>query len=96
MTYPEQVTETKFLQFVVQPRIEGNRTVVIHVRNKRQNILLGEIRWYGPWRQYCFMPQDDSLILNHTCLHEIAEICRVRTMGQREASRLRRERGAQL
>jgi hypothetical protein len=85
-------TETEFLRFVEQPKKEGAKTVVIHVENKKSNMILGVISWYGPWRQYCFYPTIESVLFNHTCLHEISEVCRVRTMGRREAVRLEKER----
>jgi len=93
---PEQVRETEYLRFVVEPKIEGNRTVTILVRNRKDDFLLGVIKWYGPWRQYTFYPTEQSALFNYKCLREIAEVCLARTMGQREQARLRRAKGAQL
>lgn len=33
-------------------------------------LVLGEIRWYGPWRRYCFFPSDGTLF-DASCLIEI-------------------------
>jgi hypothetical protein len=33
---------------------------------------LGEIRWYGPWRQYCYYPPIES-IFSAGCLQDIAD-----------------------
>ena len=33
---------------------------------------LGEIRWFGRWRQYTFFPYPDS-VFNNECLRDIAE-----------------------
>jgi hypothetical protein len=90
ISQPEQTWETEFLRYVEQPKKEGSKTVVIRVENKKSNGLLGHIKWYGSWHQYCFWPATG--VFNYSCLHEIAEICRVRTMGQREARRLEKER----
>lgn len=35
--------------------------------------LLGEIRWYGPWRRYCFYPHGQT-IFDRNCLLEIVEM----------------------
>jgi hypothetical protein len=40
------------------------------VRNKKSGGTLGYIEWYGPWRQYCFFPEGDT-VFNRTCLDEI-------------------------
>ena len=34
------------------------------------NTLLGEIRWFSNWRQYCFYPAADT-IWNSDCLDEV-------------------------
>ncbi len=31
---------------------------------------LGEIKWYGPWRQYCFFPFGET-VFNMGCLTDI-------------------------
>lgn len=32
---------------------------------------LGTIKWYAPWRQYCFFPNEKSLY-NQECLRDIS------------------------
>jgi hypothetical protein len=32
------------------------KTSVYHVLNKRYGDVLGTIKWYAQWRQYCFVP----------------------------------------
>lgn len=32
--------------------------------------MLGEIRWYAPWRRYCFYPKDNTLF-DRNCLLEV-------------------------
>jgi hypothetical protein len=36
---------------------------------------IGEVKWFGPWRQYAFFPSPDT-IYEKTCLSEIAAFCR--------------------
>lgn len=32
--------------------------------------LLGQVKWYGPWRKYCFFP-NGATIFDKNCLTEI-------------------------
>lgn len=51
---------------------ESGKTNVYHVYAKEPATLLGEVKWYGPWRTYCFYPQQHTLF-EHKCLSEITE-----------------------
>jgi hypothetical protein len=43
---------------------------VVAVNNKASGDLLGYIRWYSPWRQYCFFPHSDT-VYSAGCLNDI-------------------------
>lgn len=58
--------ETEYLKFIDGPS-ESGKTVVSLVVSKSQNIVLGQIKWFGRWRQYCFYPKEDT-IWNKDCL----------------------------
>ena len=47
------------------------RTSVWEVRS-HDGYLLGEVKWYPQWRQYCFFSETD-LIFSASCLEDIAE-----------------------
>lgn len=51
---------------------KNEKTNIYCVKTKKDDILLGFIKWYGAWRQYCFMPED-NMIFNSTCLELITE-----------------------
>jgi hypothetical protein len=51
------------------------KTRIVSVRNRRSSGELGQIRWYGAWRQYCFFPQAGT-IFNVDCMRRIEEECR--------------------
>ena len=36
------------------------------------NAALGQVRWYAPWRRYCFMPAT-ATVFDASCLSEIVE-----------------------
>lgn len=62
------MTENKYIYF---EEIEtARKTQTWWVKNKRSEIVLGEIKWYGPWRQYCFFPSSLT-IFNRDCLSTI-------------------------
>lgn len=64
--------ETKWLRFFVIER--KKKTVVIEVQNTSEQIL-GTIKWYTSWRQYCFMPTAYvELIFNNRCLGDITDL----------------------
>jgi len=64
--------------------IDGNKHIFFHLHeqkpktqvwlvvNKSSHITLGQIKWYGAWRQYIFVPINNS-IYNDGCLQVIIE-----------------------
>jgi len=46
------------------------KTNVYTIFSKSSGDRLGEIKWYAPWRQYCFFP-DEETIWFKGCLNEI-------------------------
>ena len=49
---------------------------------------LGLVKWYAPWRQYCFFPENDT-IFNPTCMETIIQFVKDlmkerRTSNQKE------------
>ena len=46
------------------------KTNVYSVKNKNSDDLLGFIKWYGAWRQYCFFTVN-SIILSKGCMKDI-------------------------
>jgi len=47
------------------------KTSVWSCRNNRSNIELGQVQWYGPWRQYCFYTYGHDVVFNAGCLKDI-------------------------
>lgn len=66
----ELYRKTKWLRFSIVNR--KPKTLVLHVHNKNDQFL-GEIAWFGSWRQYVFM-SEDGIIYNNGCLTDIAEV----------------------
>lgn len=68
---------SKWIRFVdVSERFSEFKTCVWEVLTIAvPNEVIGVVRWYGPWRQYCFIPGDDT-VYNAECLEDIADFCR--------------------
>ena len=66
----------KYIHFV---EVEKKpKTSVWECRNNRSEDTLGRVKWYGPWRQYCFFPEPFAeLVLNDGCMRDICHF-----MGQ--------------
>lgn len=51
---------------------EKPKTSVFDVINIKSGDRLGIIKWYGPWRQYCFFPHEET-IFNMDCMRYIID-----------------------
>ena len=51
---------------------EKPKTSVFSIVSKRYGDELGIVKWYAPWRQYCFFPSEET-IWNRGCLREVNE-----------------------
>jgi len=61
--------ESKCLEFriaAVKPK-----TMIWLVISKKRGDILGQISWYGPWRQYAFFPASSDVLFNAECLGDI-------------------------
>lgn len=48
------------------------KTSVWSCRNNRSNNELGEVKWHGPWRQYCYFPTVQA-VYSAGCLRDIKD-----------------------
>ena len=74
------MSEGDYLEFRLA--VQGPKTNVWHVMSRSRGIRLGIIKWYGPWRQYCFFPEPETLY-NATCLREIQNVITEQMMARR-------------
>jgi hypothetical protein len=63
-------TKYKYIHFEEIPL--PRKTSTWSIRNNKSGSLLGVIKWYGPWRQYCFFPSSyGEVVFNKGCLEDI-------------------------
>ena len=60
--------ESKFMEF--DKAGDTGKTEIWNILSKSSGFILGKIKWYGPWRQYCFFPSGNS-VFNIGCMDDI-------------------------
>lgn len=71
----EIIKETAYLTFELLRQPKNKKTKDIAIINLRSKEIIGEIKWFSKWRQYCFFPYHDT-IWNTTCLEDIQAVIR--------------------
>jgi hypothetical protein len=61
----------KWIEFLESSVNIGRKTKIFLVRNKEHGSYIGEVKWYGPWRQYSFFPSPNC-VFERQCLMDIA------------------------
>lgn len=51
----------------------GSVTHKFSVTSRQNSSLLGYVKWFIQWRQYCFFPM--NAVFDKKCLREVAEFC---------------------
>lgn len=74
---------TKYIR-MIETLSRDRVTVVYGIYAMRSGTCLGEIKWYGAWRQYTFWPHLGT-IWNPDCLREVADKCAELTRDHRKA-----------
>ncbi len=72
-------TEYEYIKFVQLP--SHGKTTKWSCRNKAHGDQLGTVKWYGAWRQYCFMTisidiGEGETIYSTGCLNDISSFVR--------------------
>lgn len=68
-------TQYEYIHFVQRERKKGAKTDSWDILSNKSNDVLGTIKWYGAWRQYCLYSMG-SCIFNTACLGHIREFIR--------------------
>jgi hypothetical protein len=65
------VKDYRYMSFNALP--SKNKTKVFEVRNKLYGDLLGQVKWYAPWRKYCYFIDAPGLVFDAGCLSDIQD-----------------------
>jgi hypothetical protein len=76
---------SKWIRFVEADN-QGRKTKLFAVIANKGNVWIGDIKWYGAWRCYCFFPVHGSLF-EEDCLRDIADFCETQTAAHRQNKR---------
>ena len=69
-----KMVESKYLKFVLAPKQpKSGKTFVYHIQSLVHGDVLGEIKWYGGWRQYAFLPYPLT-VWNPECLGDVSNV----------------------
>ena len=63
---------------------DTGKTKIWHVVTKDEGYVLGEVKWYAPWRKYSFYPLG-STIFESQCLMDIANFLNCEMQKRKEA-----------
>lgn len=64
-----QILENDYKHITMIKTEDKPKTSVFDVYSKHEDIL-GEVKWYAQWRQYCFFPEDDC-VFSKGCMSDI-------------------------
>jgi len=67
------MVESKYLEF--DKVGDTGKTEIWNVLSRSSGFILGQIKWYSAWRQYCFWPTSDT-IFNPECMDDITKAIR--------------------
>jgi len=59
---------SKYIEFY--ELADNGKTKIWDILSRRSGYILGKIKWYGAWRQYCFFPVGET-VFNRTCMQDI-------------------------
>ena len=69
-----KITTYKYFEVHEEPLRKGRKTSNHYIINLSSGALLGEIKWYGAWRQYCFFPSPSAdTVWSTGCLDDIKD-----------------------
>lgn len=73
------ISETDYLRFTDNTPPDRKTKVVAVWSTRIRGVRLGEIYWFGRWRQYAFFPSPDTVWSRDCLLHVAAEVEKLNT-----------------
>jgi len=79
---------SKYLSFLEIELTPKKKTKIFAVKNKIYGDLLGYVKWYAPWRKYCFFANNTDLIFDSGCLTDISDFIENEMQKHRDVNKL--------
>ena len=76
------MSDSKWIEFENRMVEYGRKTSIWFVRAKEYGDKLGEVKWFGRWRKYCFFSEPHS-VFEQDCLRDIADFIGAKTKEHR-------------
>lgn len=80
------LTEPKYIRFISLGMSRSGKTEVWRMDSGKDGVQLGEIRWFGRWRQYCFFPTSET-VFSKGCLGDIRDFIKGRMEYRKQNSK---------
>lgn len=80
------LSNKEWLEFIELPKTNKQaKTKVWNVKNIQTHQIIGQIKWYSAWREYCFFYHNprEELVLAPSCSEQIARFCRTQMRKRR-------------
>ena len=81
---------SEYVWFHNQSKYNKPKTEVWDVLTKGSNYLLGEIKYYARWRQYCFFPKDKP-VFSVGCMQDIINFTKELTKNKNLTDEMKRD-----
>ena len=59
--------------FVSKDEYEDRKTPIYRIWD-RNAVCIALIKWYGPWRKFCFFPEGSGVVWDNKCLQEVIQL----------------------
>jgi hypothetical protein len=82
---------SSYLKFVLSQRPEEKKTDIWEITSIQSGETLGEIRWWGSWRKYVFVPNNGS-IFDIGCMKEIIEFINQEMLARKTQSNQQKQK----
>lgn len=65
------VYQNDYIQ-IIGENLKGRKTPIYHIISRLSKDEIGQIKWYGAWRKYCFFPNGDT-VWDKKCLDSVCD-----------------------
>jgi len=79
-----ETTEGTYIRFVSMGIRPGQKTERWVVETKEDEDHLGEVKWFGRWRQYAFFPAPEC-VFEQSCMREISDFIEEKMRARKAA-----------